>query len=57
LPGPQQQRQQEKREQKLKEIREQVARGTLVIRSMTAEERKRYPRREAAATRRVKRYA
>jgi hypothetical protein len=56
LPGPQQQRQQEKREQKLKEIREQVAQGTLVIRRMTAEERARYPRREAGATRRVKRY-
>jgi protein subunit release factor B len=52
LPGPQQLRQQEKREQKLKEIREQVAQGKLVIRRMTAEERSRYPRREVAATRR-----
>jgi len=52
LPGPQQQRQQEKREQKLKDIRDQVAQGKLVIRSMTAEERKRFPRREADATRR-----
>jgi hypothetical protein len=52
LPGPQQQRQQEKREQKLKDIRDQVAQGKLVIRNMTAEERKRFPRREADATRR-----
>jgi signal recognition particle GTPase len=55
LPGPQQLRQQEKREQKLREIREQVAQGKLVIRSMTAEERRRYPQREADATRRGKR--
>ena len=52
LPGPQQQRQQEKREQKLKDIDEQVAQGKLVIREMTAEERARFPRREANATRR-----
>lgn len=52
MPGPQQLRQQEKREQKLKEIREQVAQGKLVIRRMTAEERTRYPRREVSATRR-----
>jgi hypothetical protein len=52
LPGPQQQRQQEKREQKLKDIRDQVAQGKLVIRAMTAEERARFPRREADATRR-----
>jgi protein subunit release factor B len=52
LPGPQQLRQQEKREQKLKEIREQVAQGKLVIRRMTAEERTRYPRREVGAARR-----
>ena len=43
MPGPQQLRQQERREQKLKEIREQVAQGKLVIRRMTAAERKRYP--------------
>jgi len=49
LPGPQQIRQQERHEQKLKEIREQVAQGKLVIRKMTASERKRYPPREAAA--------
>lgn len=52
LPGPQQQRQQEKREQKLKDIRDQVAQGKLVIREMTAEERARFPQREANATRR-----
>jgi hypothetical protein len=43
LPGPQQLRQQELHEQKLKDIREQVAQGKLVIRQMTAAERKRYP--------------
>jgi hypothetical protein len=43
VPGPQQIRQQEKHEQKLKDIREQVAQGKLVIRKMTAEERRRYP--------------
>jgi hypothetical protein len=51
LPGPQQIRAQEKHEQKLKEIREQLARGTLVIRQMTAEERERYPPREPATRR------
>jgi hypothetical protein len=43
MPGPQQLRQQERHEQKLKDIREQVAQGKLVIRQMTAAERKRYP--------------
>lgn len=43
MPGPQQVRQQERHEQKLKDIREQVAEGKLVIRKMTAAERKRYP--------------
>lgn len=52
MPGPQQLREQEKHEQKLRDIREQVAQGRLVIRRMTAEERKRYPRREVDATRR-----
>jgi hypothetical protein len=52
LPGPQQLRQQEQHEQKLRDIREQVAQGKLVIRSMTAEERRRYPRREVDAKRR-----
>ena len=52
MPGPQQLRQQEQHEQKLKDIREQVAKGKLVIRKMTAEERRRYPRPDAGATRR-----
>ena len=39
-PGPQQIRQQEKHEEKLKDIKEQVAQGKLVIRQMTAEERR-----------------
>ena len=52
LPGPQQQRQQEKREEKLRDIRDQVAQGKLVIRTMTAEERARFPKQEAGATRR-----
>jgi hypothetical protein len=42
MPGPQQLRQQELHERKLKDIREQVAQGKLVIRQMTAAERKRY---------------
>jgi hypothetical protein len=46
MPGPQQLRQQERHEQKLKEIREQVAQGKLVIRKMTPEERDLYPPRE-----------
>jgi hypothetical protein len=46
VPGPIQLRQQEKHQQKLKDIREQVAEGTLVIRQMTPEERKRYPPRD-----------
>jgi hypothetical protein len=48
MPGPQQLRQQERHEQKLKEIREQVAQGKLVIRKMTDEERERYPPQERA---------
>lgn len=52
MPGPQQLRQQERHEQKLKDIREQVAQGKLVIRRMTAEERKRYPRRAVDTARR-----
>jgi hypothetical protein len=52
LPGPQQLRQQEKHEEKLKDIREQVAQGKLVIRKMTAAERKRYPPRDASHPRR-----
>ena len=52
MPGFQQLREREKREKKLKDIRKQVAQGTLVIRKMTGEERRRYPRPDAAATRR-----
>jgi len=51
VPGPQQLRQQEKREEKLKDIHEQVAQGKLVIRQMTADERRRYPPREASRSR------
>jgi hypothetical protein len=40
-----QQRQRERRQQKLEHIRRQVVDGSLVIRQMTAEERKRYPAR------------
>jgi len=43
MPGPHQLRQQERHEEKLKDIKEQVAEGKLVIRKMTAAERKRYP--------------
>ncbi len=46
MPGPQRERQQERHDQKLKEIREQVAQGTLVIRKMTPQERERYQPRE-----------
>jgi hypothetical protein len=45
-PGPQQIRQQQKHEEKLQDIREQVSDGRLVIRQMTPEERKRYPKPE-----------
>jgi hypothetical protein len=51
VPGPQQLRQQQKHEEKLKDIREQVAEGKLVIRKMTDDERKRYPPREARQSR------
>jgi len=46
MPGPQQLRQQERHEEKLRDIREQVSKGKLVIRQMTKEERKRYPPRQ-----------
>ena len=52
MPGPQQLRQQERHERKLKDIREQVAQGKLVIRQMTAAERKRYPPPTSANARR-----
>jgi hypothetical protein len=47
VPGPQQLRQQQKHEEKLKDIRDQVAQGKLVIRKMTDDERTLYPPREA----------
>jgi hypothetical protein len=40
-------RQQEQHERKLKEMREQVESGKLVIRQMTPEERRRFPPRKA----------
>ena len=52
MPGPQHLRQQERHEQKLKDIREQVAQGKLVIRQMTATERKRFPAPARAKARR-----
>lgn len=44
-------RQQEKREEKLRSIREQVADGKLVIRQMTPDERKRFPPRDPSMRR------
>lgn len=44
-------RQQEQHDEKLKDIREQVANGKLVIRQMTPDERKRFPPRDPAAPR------
>lgn len=46
-------RQQEKREEKLRNIREQVAEGKLVIRQMTPDERKRFPPRDHSTRRAV----
>jgi hypothetical protein len=51
VPGSYQLRQQEQHEQKLRQIREQVDQGKLVIRQMTAEERKRFPPRAASPRR------
>jgi hypothetical protein len=51
VPSPQQIRQQEKHEEKLKDMREQVAQGKLVIRQMTPDERERYPVRETSRSR------
>lgn len=44
---PAREKAEEKRQAKLQEIREQVDNGTLVIRPMTPEERRQYPRRTA----------
>lgn len=46
MPSSYQLRQQEQHEQKLQDIREQVAKGKLVIRQMTPEERRRFPQRD-----------
>jgi hypothetical protein len=43
------QRAEEKRQEKLDLVREQVEEGSLVIRKMTDEEKKKYPRRPAPA--------
>jgi hypothetical protein len=53
MPSPMQLRNQEKREEKLRNIREQVAEGKLVIRQMTADERRRFPPRDPGARRAV----
>ena len=45
------QKAEEKREEKLELIREQVESGSLVIRKMTKEERRRYPRRPTSSKR------
>ncbi len=50
MPSSYQLRQQEQHEKKLKDIREQVAAGKLVIRKMTPEERRRFPPRDPAAS-------
>jgi hypothetical protein len=47
VPSSYQLRQQEQHEKKLQDMRDQVASGTLVIRQMTREERKRFPPRAA----------
>jgi hypothetical protein len=45
----------EKRVEKLEAIQEQVAKGGLVIRKMTDDERQRYPKREVTASPRGRR--
>lgn len=42
-PSETQKRQEKRRQEKLKAVQEQVEDGSLVIRKMTAEERKKYP--------------
>ncbi|HXB17060.1 MAG TPA: hypothetical protein VNV44_15095 [Solirubrobacteraceae bacterium] len=51
MPSPMQMRQQQKRDEKLQNIREQVADGKLVIRKMTPAERERFPPRAQKAQR------
>ena len=48
-------RQEEKRAEKLDAVRQQVQSGSLVIRQMTDEERRRYPPRPAPAKRGARR--
>ncbi len=57
MPSPMQLRQQEKREEKLRDIREQVAEGKLVIRQMTPDERRRFPPRDSSRRRAVSKRA
>lgn len=45
----QRERAEEKRQEKLDVIREQIENGSLVVRQMTKEERRRYPPRRPAA--------
>jgi hypothetical protein len=51
VPSRTQAHQQEKREEKLRNIREQVVEGKLVIRQMTPDERRRFPAREPSTRR------
>lgn len=53
MPSPIQIRQQEKREEKLRDIQDQVAEGKLVIRQMTADERRKFPPRDPSTRRAV----
>jgi hypothetical protein len=55
--GQQQQRADERREQKLAEIREQIASGKLTVRQMTPDERKLQPAQPPKAAARPKRPA
>jgi hypothetical protein len=55
VPTSYQLRRQEQHDEKLREIREQVASGKLVIRQMTAAERKRFPPKDATQSARAKR--
>ena len=49
-------RAEEKREEKLESMREQVQSGSLVIRQMTDDERRRYPPRPAQPSKRTNRW-
>jgi hypothetical protein len=54
-PSPATVRQRKERAAKLREIRKQVKKGTLTIRQMTPEERKKYPPRPRSSRRRGRR--